>query len=152
MTKQPFLTSVNLDEETHKIAQTMSNRSAFIRECFREWNRQNSTEHIAPLQGTPVCFPYAKRGRCRLCYPGGPPNEEVWKEFIKERISVKGDVGWYFAPNPNFHDLEFLMDSVTPDYGAVPIPDNWGRKKTEEKPSRGGVKAFLRRFLRLKFK
>ena len=153
MTKQPYLTSVNLDRETHAIAQTMKNRSGFIRECFREWNRQNSTEHIAPLKHHPVCYPYATRGRCRLCFPVGPPEEEVWKEFIKEKKQEPtGFGGWHAVPNPNYHNLEMLMNSVTPDYGAVPIPKEWGRQETKENVSNGGVKAFLKRFLRLKVK
>jgi len=75
MTKH--ITSINLDEETERIAKNLDNRSAFMRECLRRWNAFETSTHVHPTE-TPKCYPSSKSGLCQICWPDGPPPHESW--------------------------------------------------------------------------
>jgi hypothetical protein len=126
-------TSINLDEETHRIAKTMPNRSAFMRECIRRWHAAQSTTHIHPVKDAPRCYPHSKNGVCPLCWPNGILSTEDWKYY--RLMSGQG------------HNLEeWANENIIRTY-SWDLP-----QEIEKRPSKGGVKAFLRRFLRLKVK
>jgi len=73
-------TSINLDEQTSRIAKKMPNRSAFMRECIRRWHAAQSTTHIHPTE-TPRCYPHSTRGVCPICWPNGILGQEDWKYY-----------------------------------------------------------------------
>lgn len=75
MTKH--ITSINLDEETERIAKNLDNRSAFMRECLRRWNAHETSTHIHPTE-TPKCYPSSRNGLCQICWPDGAPPHESW--------------------------------------------------------------------------
>lgn len=94
MAQSPWMTSVNLDEETKAISEKLSNRSEFIRECLRRWNAAQSQTHLHPRRDTPRCFPLSKKGVCALCWPNGPLDREGYLYY--QRMSKAGHnvEGW----------------------------------------------------------
>ena len=75
-----FMTSINLDEQTSKIAKMLPNRSEFVRECLRRWYAAQTQEHLDPIRQSKLgkCWPHAKVGACSICWPRGIPTNEDW--------------------------------------------------------------------------
>ena len=81
------ITSINLDEETKKIAKRVGNFSGFVRDCLRRWNAYDLGEHLQPeradIELGKKCFPNHKRGCCVLCWPDGAPRSEDWSYYCE---------------------------------------------------------------------
>jgi hypothetical protein len=79
------MTSVNLDEETSKIAKMLPNRSEFIRECLRRWYAAQIDGHIEPERHKRIgsCWPHAKAGVCQICWPNGVLSPDDWKYYLE---------------------------------------------------------------------
>ena len=138
-------TSINLDEETHRIAKTMPNRSAFMRECIRRWYASQSTTHIHPVKDAPRCYPHSRKGVCPLCWPNGILSSKDWKYY--RLMSGQGKETFLDVETGTLHNLEEWVNENIIRTHSWDLP-----QEIEKRPSKGGVKAVLRRFLRLKVK
>ncbi len=114
------ITSISLDDETFKIAQSMPNKSAFMRECLKRWYALETGTHIHPTK-SPLCFPYSKRGVCSLCWPDGIPPLADWKYFMAYGLQG-GDF-------PVKHLRKQIPEAKTPEFS---IPKGWNRKEREK--------------------
>ena len=89
--KENYMTSVNLDQETSKIAKMLPNRSEFIRECLRRWYAAKIDGHIEPQRHQRIgsCWPHAKAGVCKICWPNGVLSPDDWK-YYQETLKHHG--------------------------------------------------------------
>ena len=90
--KENYMTSVNLDPETSKIAKMLPNRSEFIRECLRRWYAAQIDGHIEPVRHKQIgyCWPHAKAGVCKICWPNGVLSPDDWK-YYRDTLKHHGD-------------------------------------------------------------
>lgn len=79
-----YVTSIRLCERSRKIAKTLPNLSAFVRECILyEAGRWQIGEHVQPvlMEELGVCNPFSNMGCCPLCWPDGKPEAKHWKQY-----------------------------------------------------------------------
>ena len=142
MAQSPWMTSVNLDQETKAISEKLTNRSEFIRECLRRWNAAQSRTHLHPRPGLPRCFPLSKKGVCPLCWPNGPLNREDF--FYYQRMSKAG------------HNVEGWADERISELGHVSeaydfdIPKDFDRSPSTPRVKPHGASFWKRILVKLR--
>ena len=121
------MTSVNLDEQTSKIAKMLPNRSEFIRECLRRWYAAQIDGHIEPERHKRIgsCWPYAKAGVCQIGWPNGVLSPDDWKYYL-DTLKIHGD-------SQRLEDWK--KERLIPVTWDIPVPGN------EKIPLNRGVKA-----------
>ena len=145
-------TSINLDPETAAIAKKLGNRSEFVRECLRRWNAWDIKAHVHPTSSD-KCFPFSKKGTCRLCWPDGPPEKDDWFYYLEAGGRVV--TGQTSGGNPIFaHDVPYPNEWIEQKARELnkipefPIPKESTFKKERISRKKGGVKAIFVSFLR----
>ena len=104
-----IITTISLDDESKKIAETLPNLSHFVREalyryasnlqvqeCTREtWQRGSNHERCNPFQ-QPVCF---------SCWPHGAPPSNAVAQWANDNLSIKWLDDQARDHNKNLYDL-----------------------------------------------
>jgi len=132
------VTTISLDEKTAVIAKSMPNFSHFVRECLLRHHAQSMNNEDCPFNRVQRfgnrCVPRVhQRPHCFVCWPHGKPSETLVKNFLAHR------------------NLE-LLDQATKNenWQLLNLDQNITIQETEERPSKGGVKAFLGRLFNRK--
>lgn len=85
--RNPYTTTISLDEETKAIARTLPNLSWFVRDALRTHrdttNRMILAEHPRYDITTGCCSPFNNAGLCGICWPQGAPTRKAWLDFVR---------------------------------------------------------------------
>ena len=119
--------SVSLSDQTMRIADGMSNFSAFVRAALLDYDdrRQTATpdSHHPDSQFGGVCNAM-RPALCAVCYPRGRPSQSDWLEYVC-------DVRLQAISQPEaFAKLQLTIQPRTPDRvdDMLPTPANFAPK------------------------
>ena len=132
------VTTISLDEKTAVIAKSLPNFSHFVRECLLRHHAQSMNQEDCPFNRVERfghrCVPRVhNRPHCFVCWPHGKPSETLVKNYLSHK------------------DLNRLDEATkTENWQLLNIDQNITVQESEERPSKGGVKAFLGRLLKRK--
>lgn len=144
------ITSVNLDDESEKIAEHIPNLSSFVRSSLKRWANQHRVmaehEHLHWRENVGCCWPFSARGLCHTCWPDGPPSHIDWKRFNH------GGDGQLDLGDERYQDLEWLKQRAREHSEGAEINlrdmhfNRLGKTDHDQQPRRG-ILARLRAIL-----